>query len=74
MTLPVPIAVMEGDDIGPEIVRETVKVLDAAAARHGFSIGWRPLPAGVSALAEYGSTLPEHTVAALREIPGWILG
>jgi len=70
----IPIAVMEGDDIGPEIVRETVKVLDAAAARHGFSIGWRPLPAGMSALAEYGSTLPEHTIAALREIPGWILG
>ena len=44
MTVPVPIAVMDGDDIGPEIVGETVKVLDAAAARHGFSIGWQPLP------------------------------
>jgi 3-isopropylmalate dehydrogenase len=73
-TGPVPIAVIEGDDIGPEIVRETVKVLDAAATRHGFSIGWRPLPAGVSALAEHGSTLPEYTIAALREVPGWILG
>jgi 3-isopropylmalate dehydrogenase len=74
VTVPIPIAVMDGDDIGPEIVRETVKVLDAAAARHRFSIGWQPLPAGASALAEYGSTLPEHTVAALRDIPGWILG
>jgi 3-isopropylmalate dehydrogenase len=73
-TAPIPIAVMEGDDIGPEIVRETVKVLDAAAARQDASIGWRPLPAGLSALAEYGSTLPGHTIAALREIPGWILG
>src|SRR6266481_5672415 len=65
---------MDGDDIGPEIVRETVKVIDAAAERHGFSVGWQPLPAGVSALAEYGSTLPEDTIAALRETPAWILG
>ena len=31
------ITLLRGDGIGPEIVREAVKVLDAAAARYGFA-------------------------------------
>ena len=30
------IAVIPGDGTGPEVVREAVKVLDAAAAKFGF--------------------------------------
>jgi 3-isopropylmalate dehydrogenase len=68
------IAVLKGDDIGPDIVAATVRVLDAALRKHGLDVEWVELPAGVSALAEHRSTLPEMTVERLAEIPGWILG
>ncbi len=38
------ITVLAGDGIGPEIVREAVKVMDAAGERFGFSLGVRPKP------------------------------
>src|SRR6516225_9746702 len=71
---PVPIAVLEGDDIGPDIVNASMRVLDAALARNGLIASWERLPAGRVALAEHGSTLPADTVEHLRDIPGWILG
>jgi 3-isopropylmalate dehydrogenase len=70
----VPIAVLEGDDIGPDIVNASMRVLDAALARNGLIASWERLPAGRAALAEHGSTLPADTVEHLRDIPGWILG
>ncbi len=70
----VTIAVLEGDDIGPEIVPATVEVLDRAASERGVSITWAPLPCGVSAVDEFGGTLPESTLEQLRGIPGWVLG
>jgi 3-isopropylmalate dehydrogenase len=71
---PTSIAVLDGDDIGPEVVAATVRVLERAVARRGGTIEWVRLPAGVAALTEWGSTLPDRTVERLREIPGWILG
>jgi 3-isopropylmalate dehydrogenase len=68
------IAVLTGDDIGPEVVDATVAVLDRAARARGIAITWEQLPVGLAALAEYGSTLPDQTIERLREIPGWILG
>jgi 3-isopropylmalate dehydrogenase len=65
---------MEGDDIGPEIVRSTTRVLDRAAQQHGVRIDWIPLPAGIAAVDTEGSTLPIRTREALPDIPGWILG
>jgi 3-isopropylmalate dehydrogenase len=70
----VPIAVLKGDDIGPDIVAATMLVLAGAMSRHGFQVEWIELPAGRAALDEHGSTLPAETVARLREVPGWILG
>jgi 3-isopropylmalate dehydrogenase len=68
------IAVLAGDDIGPEVVDATVAVLDQAASAHGISITWEPLPVGLAAVEDHGSTLPDRTIERLREIPGWILG
>ena len=34
------IAVIPGDGIGPEIVREARKVLDAAGKKYGFSLDY----------------------------------
>ena len=68
------IAVLAGDDIGPEVVDATVAVLDQAASARGIPITWERLPVGLAAVEDHGSTLPDRTIERLREIPGWILG
>ena len=68
------IGVLEGDDIGHEIVPAAVEVARAAARKFGVSIDWRPLPIGRRALDTHGSTLPKETLEALPTLDGWILG
>ena len=52
------IGVLLGDDIGLEIVPETVKVMKAAASRSGLAIDWQPLPIGKAGHELEGNTLP----------------
>ncbi|MGE5098223.1 MAG: isocitrate/isopropylmalate dehydrogenase family protein [Betaproteobacteria bacterium] len=68
------IGILEGDDIGYEIVPAAVEIAKAAAARHGVDIEWHPLPVGRRALDTHGSTLPKETLETLRALDGWILG
>ena len=71
---PLRIGILNGDDIGHEIVPAAVEVSRAAAALHGVAIDWRPLPIGAHALATRGHTLPPDTLEALQTLDGWILG
>src|SRR3954469_9927522 len=68
------IGILEGDDIGHEIVPASVAIAKAAAAKHGLSIDWHPLPIGAAALKTHGSTLPKETLDTLPTLDGWILG
>ncbi len=68
------IGVLNGDDIGLEIVPAAVSVTRAAAARCGLRIDWRPMPIGRTALDTHGSTFPEGTMEALTKMDGFILG
>jgi 3-isopropylmalate dehydrogenase len=68
------IGVLEGDDIGHEIVPASVEVARAAAKKFGVAIDWRSLPIGRRALDTHGSTLPKETLEALPTLDGWILG
>ena len=68
------IGILEGDDIGLEVVPESVKVMKAAAAKTGLEIAWRPLPVGRKAHETHGTTLPQSTVDALADVDGWIQG
>ena len=68
------LGVLNGDDIGHEIVPAAVTVAAAAAARHGLRIDWRPLPVGRRALDSHGSTLPEGTLETLATMDGFVLG
>lgn len=59
-----------GDGVGPDISRAMVAVVDAAVERaYGGArkIAWMPVPAGEDAFAQFGSYLPDETLAALRE-------
>jgi 3-isopropylmalate dehydrogenase len=76
MTQPSPlrIGILNGDDIGHEIVPASVEISCAAAELHSVAIDWRPLAIGRTALDTHGHTLPPETLEALESLDGWILG
>jgi len=57
------IALIKGDGIGPEIVDEAVKVLDAVASYCGFSIQYEDLLMGGIAYDITGDPLPQETIS-----------
>jgi 3-isopropylmalate dehydrogenase len=57
------IALIKGDGIGPEIVDEAVKVLDAVAAHCGFGFQYEELLMGGIAYDITGDPLPQETVS-----------
>src|SRR6185369_5483384 len=73
-TPPLRIGILNGDDIGHEIVPAAVQISRAAAALHGVAIEWQALPIGRAALDTDGHTLPPETLEALKSLDGWILG
>jgi isocitrate dehydrogenase len=58
---------IEGDGTGRDIWKASVRVFDAAAAKHGKKIAWREVLAGEKAFNETGNWLPDETVEAFRE-------
>lgn len=56
------IALIKGDGIGPEIVDEAVKVLDAAAANSDFTLRYEEVLMGGCAYEATGDPLPQETV------------
>jgi 3-isopropylmalate dehydrogenase len=73
------IAVIKGDGIGPEIMAEACRVLDAVALRFGHTFSYQELLAGGCAIDEVGHCLPAETVEVcaqsdavlLAAIGGW---
>ena len=69
------IGILEGDDIGREIVPVAVTVLKEAVEGYPeIAIEWVPLPIGYASYIDSGETLPLETLDCLRELDGWILG
>jgi 3-isopropylmalate dehydrogenase len=68
------IGVMLGDDIGLEVVPETVKVMKAAAQAVGLEIEWQELPLGLLGHELHGHTMPQYTVERLEKTDGFITG
>jgi 3-isopropylmalate dehydrogenase len=71
---PLRIGILDGDDIGLEIVPASVEVARAAAKLHAVEIDWKQLPIGATSLKEHGHTLPPQTMETLKTLDGWILG
>jgi isocitrate dehydrogenase (NAD+) len=59
---PIPVTLIPGDGIGPEIVEATVMVLDALHA----PFAWEVHQAGMSGLESLGDSLPQATVDSIR--------
>ncbi len=68
------IAVLAGDGIGPEVVAEGVKVLQAVASRFGHTFTLREALIGGCAIDATGEPLPAETVALCREADAVLLG
>lgn len=68
------IGVLQGDDIGLEVVPETVRAMKAALQRVGVAAEWLDMPIGRPAYDQLGTTMPEGTVERLAELDGWVLG
>jgi len=68
------IAVIPGDGTGPEVVREAIKVLDAAKAKFGFKIEYTHFDFGGARYLKTGETLPDSAVAELKEFKAIFLG
>ena len=68
------VGILEGDDIGHEIVPVAVEVAKAAAKLYKVDIEWIPLPIGRRSLDTHGHTLPPNTLETLHTLDGWILG
>ncbi len=68
------IAVIGGDGIGPEVVREGLKVLAAAAEMRGFSYRVEEYPYGTEHYLETGVILPEGTLDEFRQMDAIYIG
>lgn len=68
------IAVLKGDGIGPEIVNEAMKALDAVAERCGFAVEYDEALLGGCAIDATGVPLPDETVAKCKAADSTLLG
>ena len=68
------VAVIGGDGTGPEVVREAIKVLDAAAPKFGFKLNYTPFDFGGERYLRTKEVLPDSAVSDLKKFPVVLLG
>lgn len=68
------IAVLPGDGIGPEVIEQTLLVLEKVGQKFGHSFQFQKLLAGGCAIDATGSPLPEETLEACKKSDAVLLG
>ncbi|MDJ0976785.1 MAG: 3-isopropylmalate dehydrogenase [Planctomycetota bacterium] len=68
------IAVLPGDGIGEEVVREGLRVLDAAAAMEGFEVEKVHYPYGADHYLETGEAMPASAFEEMAQTEAMLLG
>ena len=68
------IAVIPGDGIGPEIVREAQKVLDAAAAKFGFELDYTEVLMGGASIDVHGVPLTDEAIETAKASEAVLMG
>ncbi|WP_185861229.1 3-isopropylmalate dehydrogenase [Blattabacterium cuenoti] len=56
------ISVIEGDGIGPEIIQQTIKVLNSVAIKYDHDFRYQNVLAGSKAIDQLGNPMPEETI------------
>lgn len=68
------IAALGGDGTGPEVLREGIKVIDAAAETYGFKLEYTDYDLGGERYLRTGETCPDGVLEELRKFDGIYLG
>jgi 3-isopropylmalate dehydrogenase len=68
------IAVVPGDGTGPEVIRESLKVLNAAEKRFGFSLALTNYDLGGERYRRTGEILPDSVLQEFRKFDAILLG
>ena len=68
------IAVIPGDGIGPEIVREAQKVLDAAGKKFGFELKYTEVLMGGASIDVHGVPLTDEAIATAKASDAVLMG
>lgn len=68
------IAVLSGDGIGPEVIHETIKVLNAAAQTYVFQLQYHEALIGAIAIDETNNPLPQETLAKCKASDAVLFG
>ena len=68
------IAVVPGDGIGPEVVGQTLKVLDKVGEIYGHSFEYEKVLAGGCAIDAVGQCLPQETIDTCKAADAVLLG
>jgi 3-isopropylmalate dehydrogenase len=68
------IGVIKGDGIGPEIIDEAIKVLDAVSINLDFSLKYEEMLLGGAAIDETGVPLPKETIQGVKKCDAVLFG
>ena len=68
------IVLLPGDGIGPEVIAEAVKVMNAVAELYGHEFEFDEELIGGAAIDATGDPLPDRALAACREADGALMG
>lgn len=68
------VLLIDGDGIGPEVVREARKVLDAVAKQQGLVVEYEQALLGGAAIDATGLPMPESTLAAAKRADAILFG
>lgn len=68
------IAIVPGDHVGPEVINEGVKVLNAVADKFKFEVNLKEYPGGGNAIDKYNDPLPQETIDGCRASDAILFG
>ena len=68
------IALIPGDGIGPEIVREAKKVLDKVCEKYGHSFSYSEVPLGGASIDVHGVPLTDEAIATAKSSDAVLMG
>lgn len=68
------IAVIQGDGIGPEVIQQSIKVLDAVASRFGHEFHYTQCLMGADAIDKTGNPLPDETIEVCLQSDAILFG
>ena len=74
MTTNYHIAVLAGDGIGPEVMAEAIKVMDAVSKKYGFTVSRKDCLVGGAAIDQCGTPLPQETIEACDHAQAILFG